>query len=188
VGANRFRRVFGLQSTWFDVGELSLTASRPQVVFGSKLELLARTRHAGTAKLQRRAGAGPWKTLKTVYTGARVDVEPQGRTLYRLSAGKVAGPVVSVRVAPQLRVTPAATTLLSGTVAPRSSGAITVWRRMGAGWRVVARPQLDASGVFRAPVRLHPGGYRITLAADGRFAAATANVRVTHRLLASLQH
>jgi SpoIID/LytB domain protein len=188
VGASRFRRVFGLESTWFDVGELSLTASRQQIVFGSKLELLARTRHAGTAKLQRRVGAGPWKTLKTVYTGARVEVEPRGRTLYRLSAGNVKGPVVSVGVAPQLRVTPAATTLLSGSVAPRSSGAIVVWRRVAGDWHVVARPRLDSTGVFRAPVRLHPGGYRITVAADGRFAAATANVQVTHRLLASLQH
>jgi stage II sporulation protein D len=188
IGANRFRRVFGLQSTWFDVGELSLTASRPQVVFGGKLELLARTQHAGTAKLQRRVGAGLWKTLKMVYTGARVDVEPQGRTLYRLSTGNVVGPVVPVDVAPQLRVTPAATTLLSGTVAPRTSGAIVVWRRVGRDWRVVARPQLDPTGIFRAPVRLHPGGYRITVAADARFASATAKVRVTQRLLASLQH
>jgi hypothetical protein len=93
-----------------------------------------------------------------------------------------------VDVAPQLRVTPAATTLLSGTVAPRTSGAIVVWRRVGRDWRVVARPQLDPTGIFRAPVRLHPGGYRITVAADARFASATAKVRVTQRLLASLQH
>jgi hypothetical protein len=115
-------------------------------------------------------------------------MEPRGRTLYRLSAGSVTGPVVSVGVAPKLRVTPAATTLLAGTVAPRSGGAIVVWRRVGRGWRVVARPRLDPTGVFRAPVRLHPGGYRITVAADSRFASATANVRVTQRLLASLQH
>jgi hypothetical protein len=186
IDANRFRRVFGLRSTWFQVGELSLEASRPQVVFGAKLELLARTRHAGTAKLQRRVGAGSWKTLKTVYTGARVHVEPRARTLYRLSVGAVRGPVVTVRVAPRLRVVPATTTLLSGTIAPRSNGPIVVWRHVAAGWRIVARPQLDAHGVFRAPVLLHPGGYRVTVAGDGRFAAATASVRVTHRLLASL--
>jgi SpoIID/LytB domain protein len=188
IDANRFRRAFGLQSTWFDVGELSLTSSRPQVVFGGKLELLARTEHAGVAKLQRRVGAGSWKTLKTVYTGARVEVEPQGRTLYRLSSGTVTGPVVSVDVAPQLRVVPAATALLSGTVTPRSRGAVEVWRRVGGGWRIVAHPQVDPSGTFRAPVRLHPGAYRITVEGDERFAAATAHVQVTERLLASLQH
>jgi stage II sporulation protein D len=187
VDANRFRRLFGLESTWFDVGELSLTASRGQVVFGRKLELLARTRHTGPTKLQRRVG-GSWKTVKTVYTGVRVDVQPRGRTLYRLSLGKVRGPVVTVEVAPRLRVAPTTTTLLSGTVAPRSRGTIMVWRQVAGGWRVVARPRLDAGGAFRAPVRLHAGGYRITVSADARFAAATTNVRVTHRLLASLQH
>jgi hypothetical protein len=95
---------------------------------------------------------------------------------------------VSVGVVPQLEVTPAATTLLSGTVAPRTSGAIVVWRHLSGGWRVVARPHLDPTGVFHAPLRLHPGGYRITVAADRRFAAATVSVHVTPRLLASLQH
>jgi stage II sporulation protein D len=186
IDASRFRRVLGLQSTWFEVGELSLAASRSRVVFGAKLELLARTRHAGTARLQRRVGAGKWKTLKTVHTGARVGVEPRARTLYRLTAGGVRGPVVTVAVAPRLQVTPASAALLSGTVAPRSNGGIVVRRRVAGGWRVVARPRLDADGVFRAPLRLHPGGYRITVAADGRFAAATASVQVTRRLLASL--
>jgi stage II sporulation protein D len=188
IDADRFRRLLGLQSTWFDVGQLSLTASQARVVFGGDLQLLARTRHAGTARLQRRVGAGAWTTLKTVYTGARVTVEPRGRTLYRLSAGGVDGPVVGVDVAPMLRVAPASPTLLSGTVSPRSNGPVLVWRRVAAGWRVVARPQVDAHGVFRAPLRLHPGGYRVTATGDRRFAAATASVHVTQRLLASLHH
>jgi stage II sporulation protein D len=186
VDGTRFRRLFGLQSTWFDVGELSLTASRARIVFGGDLELLARTQHAGTARLQRRVGAGPWKTLKTVYTGARVTVEPRGRTLYRLSAGGVTGPVVSVGVAPRLQVEPSTATLLSGSVSPRSNGPIVVWRRGPTGWRVVARPRLDAQGTFRAPLRLHAGGYRITVASDGRFSAASASVEMTPRLLSSL--
>jgi SpoIID/LytB domain protein len=187
IDGDRVRQALGLQSTWFDVGELTLDSSRARVVFGGTLQLLARTRHAGTAKLQRRVGAGPWRTLKTVYTGARVDLQPRGRTLYRLSADGVKGPVVSVDVAPQLEVTPAAETMLAGTVAPRSHGAITVWREIAGAWRIVARPHLDANGTFRAPVRLHPGGYRITVGADARFAEATTKIRVTQRLLASLR-
>jgi hypothetical protein len=156
------------------------------VTFGRGLELLARTRRAGTARLQRRVGAGPWRTVKTVYTGARVGVQPRGRTLYRLSAAGVTGPVVAVDVAPRLSVVPVTATLLAGTVAPRSKGSVVISRRVAGSWRVVARPRVDARGVFRAPVRLHPGGYRITVAADARFAAASASVQVTHRLLASL--
>jgi hypothetical protein len=124
--------------------------------------------------------------LKTVYTGARVTVEPRGRTLYRLSAGGVTGPVVSVGVAPRLQVEPSTATLLSGSVSPRSNGPIVVWRRGPTGWRVVARPRLDAQGTFRAPLRLHAGGYRITVASDGRFSAASASVEMTPRLLSSL--
>lgn len=187
IEASRFRRVFGLESTWFDVGELSLSASRPQVVYGGKLELLARTRRAGTALLQRRVGAGPWRTLARVDTGGRVSVEPRAHTLYRLTGAGVRGPVVAVAVAPRLSVTPAAATLLRGTVAPRSGGAITVLRRVGSSWQVVARPRVGANGSFSAPVRLRPGGYRVTVAGDGRLAPTARTVRVTHRLLASLR-
>jgi hypothetical protein len=115
-----------------------------------------------------------------------VTVEPRGRTLYRLSAGGVTGPVVGVGVAPRLEVTPATASLLAGSVSPRSSGSVVVWRRVATGWRVVARPRLDAHGTFRAPVRLHPGGYRITVDSDRRFAAASTSVQMTPRLLASL--
>jgi hypothetical protein len=52
----------------------------------------------------------------------------------------------------------------------------------------VAHPQIDAQGTFRAPLRLHPGGYRITVGETSRFASATATVHVTPRLLASLSH
>jgi hypothetical protein len=53
---------------------------------------------------------------------------------------------------------------------------------------VVAHPQIDPTGRFSAPLRLRPGGYRITVAGDGRYAAATTRVRVTPRLLALLSH
>jgi stage II sporulation protein D len=70
--------------------------------------------------------------------------------------------------------------------APLSRGVVTVWRESHGGWTVVARPQTDPSGRFSVPLRLRPGGYRITVAGDGRYAAATAGVRVTRRLLALL--
>jgi hypothetical protein len=115
-----------------------------------------------------------------------VVVEPQGATLYRLVAGAVAGPVVAVSVSPQLHATPIASNVLSGTVQPRSGGAITVERRVGAGWQVVAHPRLDSHGVFHAPLRLKAGAYRVSVAADTRYASAATQVDVTTRLLASL--
>lgn len=58
----------------------------------------------------------------------------------------------------------------------------------GRGWRIVAHARVDARGVFRTPVRLHAGGYRVTVDADGRYAATERRVRVTTRLPASPAH
>jgi hypothetical protein len=180
------RKELGLASTVFTLGSMSLVAAQPEVTWGGKLKLVAHTFDVGRAVLQRRAGAGEWKTLRTVRGDARVVVEPQGATLYRLSADGVSGPVVGVAVSPQLHATPIASTVLSGTVQPRSSGAITVERHVGTGWRVVAHPRLDPHGVFHAPLRLKPGAYRVSVAGDARFASAVTQVHVTTRLLASL--
>jgi stage II sporulation protein D len=188
IGGNTFRSELGLASTWFQVGSLSLTHERRQIVYGGKVGLDVRAGGLGRARLQRRVGAGAWKTLKLVGGPEHVTVEPQGQTLYRLSAGGVTGPVVSVAVAPRLRVTAAGAQLLTGAVAPLSRGSVTVWRRTSAGWKVVAHPQIDPTGRFSAPLRLRTGSYRIAVAADGRFAAATTSVHVTARLLASLSH
>jgi stage II sporulation protein D len=188
IDGNAFRSELGLASTWFQVGDLSLTGDRRQIVSGAKLGLDVRADGLGRARLQRRIGAGAWKTLKLVDGAGHVTVEPQGQTFYRLSAGAVTGPVVGVAVAPRLRVTAAGTQLLTGAVTPLSRGAVTVWLKAAGGWKVVAHPRLDPTGRFSSPLHLRPGGYRITVAGDGRYAAATAHVHVTARLLSSLSH
>jgi hypothetical protein len=95
---------------------------------------------------------------------------------------------VSVDVAPRLSVTPAGADELAGTIEPASDGAVTVLRRVGGTWRLVARPRLGRDGTFRTPLRLHRGDYSVRVADDGRYASASANVHVTSRLLASLGH
>jgi stage II sporulation protein D len=186
IDADVFRSKLGLASTVFTLGSMSLAPTRPQVTWGGKVKLVAHTFDVGRVQLQRRAGAGAWKTLRSVRGDASVVVEPQGATLYRLTGAGVSGPVVGVSVAPQLHATPIASTVLSGTVQPRSSGAITVERHVGAGWQVVAHPRLDSHGVFHAPLRLKPGAYRVSVAGDARYAATATQVHVTTRLLASL--
>jgi len=182
------RRLLGLRSTWFSLGELSLSGTADTVVYGRKTALVAAAQGVGTALLQRRRGSGDWVTLRHVRGGERVTVEPTAYTIYRLAAGAVRGPEVGVSVAPRVRVRPETQTLLAGEVLPRTSGAVTVWRYDAGGWRVVARPRLDPHGVFRTPVRLRAGGYRITVDSDARYAAVTRTVHVTIRLLASLHH
>jgi stage II sporulation protein D len=181
------RTALGLSSTWFTIGELSLVPSSPEVTYGSKVQLAAHAAGLGRAKLERRVGDGVWTTLKAVDGRTSLTDQPRAEAQYRLSAPGVAGPVVSVAVAPQVHVVPAQTSLLTGTVQPRTHGEITVSRQVAGGWRVVAYPQLDANGNFHAPLRLRPDVYRVQVAADGRFAAATATVRITRTLLASLQ-
>jgi stage II sporulation protein D len=185
VAGDRFRRLLGLRSTWFGVGELAISSSRATVRYGRTLRLSARTHGLGAALLQRRTGAGRWQTILRVRSGARVAVQPEGRTLYRLSVDGIRGPEVAVGVAPRVRVQPLARTLLGGTVLPRTSGEVAVWRRVAGSWRLVARPRLDPHGVFRAPVRLRPGAYRVTIGADARLAATETRLRVTKRLLAT---
>jgi stage II sporulation protein D len=187
IDANTFRSTLGLASTWFRLGELSLTDNRDQIVYGGKLNLAARAAGVAHARLQRRVGAGAWKTLKLVHGSEQVSVEPQGETLYRLSAGDVTGPVVAVSVSPRLRVTPAGTELLTGAVEPVSRGLVTVSRRVSSGWKIVAHPEVDPHGRFSAPLRLRQGAYRITIAGDGRYAATSTGLRVTARLLSSLR-
>jgi SpoIID/LytB domain protein len=186
IDANTFRRDLGLSSTWFDVGQLTLDASRSGIVYGGDVQLSLRAEGVGRAKLQRRIGAGRWKTLASVMGSRTVTVEPRADTLYRLSAGTVTGPVVAVGVAPQLEITPAGTHELTGGVEPVVRSAVTVQRRVGVAWKVVAHPQVDAKGRFSTPLRLRPGDYRVTVAADGRYASATRSLRVTPRLLATL--
>ena len=186
IDATTFRRKLGLQSTWFDLGRVSLSASADRVRFGRKIQLAADVEGLGRARLERRIGAGRWKPLATVGGKSRVTVEPRAHTLYRLDVGGgIAGPQVAVDVAPQLDVTPAGADVLAGAVEPMTRGEISVWRHVAGGWKLVAHPHLDAHGTFHAPLKLHAGDYRVEVADDGRYSSATANVHVTSRLLAS---
>jgi stage II sporulation protein D len=186
IDANTFRRDLGLSSTWFEIGDLSLTAGRGRIVYGTKVGLGTRADGVRGAVLQRRIGAGTWRTLAHVNGARRVTVEPQGQTLYRLSAEGIVGPVVAVAVAPTLHLVPARRDLLTGEVEPVSRGTVTVWRKISSGWKVVAHPQVDPQGQFSAPLRLRPGDYRVEVAGSNRFAAADARLDVTPRLLAPL--
>jgi SpoIID/LytB domain protein len=187
LSGQRVMRLLHLRSTWFSVGELSLSGAQSTVAYGRRVALVASAQGVGTAMLQQLTGSG-WKTVRSVRTGSRAWLAPRGYTIYRLTVGDVRGPEVGVAVSPTVRARLESRRLLSGQVLPRPSGRVTVSRFVGGGWRIVARPRLDARGVFHTPLRLRPGGYRIDVGAGGRLASGTRTLRVTPRLLASLRH
>ena len=183
----RVERALHLQSTWFSIGELELSASSERVLYGSRVNIVARAANVKGALLQQQSGTGAWRTLRQVEHPARLRVQPRANTTFRLLLPGTSGTSVSVEVAPRLQVAPLGPRLLGGEVLPRPDGPVEVWRRERGRWRVVARPILDSRGKFRTPLLLRPVDYRITVAADGTLAGAQTRLHVTRRLLQSLR-
>jgi SpoIID/LytB domain protein len=177
-----------LRSTWFSIGELRLWASRTRVVSGRGVAVAARAVDAKGAILQRRIAEGRWSTVARLRRGpTTLRLVPRANTTFRLRLPGMRGTSVRVGVAPRLRVSVLGPRLLAGRVLPRSSAPVRVWRLDRGRWKVVSRPRVDAHGEFRASLRLHPGGYRVTVGADARLTSTRTRVRVTRRLLASLR-
>jgi len=178
----RVEACLGLASTWFRVGELTLSAGDGRVVFGNEVVLRGRAIGLGRSELQARSPAGRWHRLRSLRPGPfSVRVRPGATTLYRVaSRGAAVAPVV-VRVAPRLRVEADGRRLV-GLVRPHVAAGVAVARRTPRGWRVVAHPLLDRRGRFSLPLR--PGGYRITVATNSRFASATTHAMLGPRLIA----
>ena len=184
----RVAQALHLLSTWFSIGELELSASTSRVLYGGRVTLAARAANLeGGALLQQRSAGGAWRTIRHVDGPTQVRVEPRANTAFRLLPSGAAGTSVSVAVVPRVRVEPLGPRLLGGKVLPRPDAPVEVWRRERGQWRVVARPILDAHGSFRTPLPLRPVDYRITVAADGRLAAAQTRLHVTRRLLQTLR-
>lgn len=176
-----------LRSTWFNLAELSLTDARSAVIYGRSVGLNARVVGAREAAVQELSGSR-WVTLRHVGANGEVVVRPRAYTIYRLSEDGVRGPEVGIAVAPVIRARPESRMLLAGSVLPRPSGGVTLSRFVAGGWRIAARPRLNAHGDFRTPVRIMAGGYRIDVAGDTRLAPTSRIFHITARVLASLRH
>jgi stage II sporulation protein D len=182
----RVAQALHLLSTWFSIGALELSASSTRVVYGGRVSVVAHAANVQGAVLQQRSGAGAWRTVRQVARPAKLRLQPLANTAFRLMLPGTSGTSLSVDVAPRVRVQPLGPRLLGGKVLPRPDAAVEVWRRERGRWRVVARPILDAHGAFRTPLPLRPVDYRITVAADGRLAAARTWLHVTRRMLLGL--
>jgi stage II sporulation protein D len=187
VAAKRIEDALHLRSTWFSIGRLGLSASGTRLLYGSHVTLDAQVSEVDGVTLQQRLGSGPWRSVEGVRDDTHLTLVPKGTTSYRLSAPGVAAPALAVSVAPRIWAKPLAPQLLEGRIQPRPAGAVTVSRYESGGWRIVAHPRVDALGVFRSPLRLRPGTYRVEVAADGRLAGNQSTLNVSKRLLATLR-
>jgi hypothetical protein len=185
----RIEQALHLRSTWFSIGDLSLSTTSTRVLYGSSVRVVARAANVDGALLQLRVADGAWHTVRQLREGgASLSLELRRCTAFRVAVPGTSGTSVSVAVAPRLYVHALGPQLLGGQVLPRPDAPVEVWRRERGQWHVVAHPILDARGTFRTPLPLRPVDYRVTVAADGRLASTQVWLHVTRRLLLSLQH
>jgi stage II sporulation protein D len=178
-------QTLGLRSTWFSIGELSLSASTPRVLYGRRVRIVAQALETTPAVLEEEKPNGVWRTLHHVHGRSVFSVTPHASTAFRLRIAGASSAGVNVAVRPQLRVAPLGPHMLGGEVVPRAAGPVEVWRRERGVWRVVSRPHVLRSGEFRSLLHLRPAVYRIT-AGDGAFAPALRRLVITRRMLSSL--
>jgi stage II sporulation protein D len=173
------RQRLGVQSTWFTVGVLSLSAPSTMVVYGSRAQLAGVARGVSDAMLQQLAGTA-WKDVGTVKpaTGGTVSltIKPTVTTRYRLASGKVSAPSVRVPVAPLVRFyAPRSPAQLTGYVRPLSLAGVRVLiqRQQGPGWVTAAETTVGPDGGFLAKLQLTDGVYRARVGSGHGYVAGT---------------
>jgi stage II sporulation protein D len=173
------RQRLGVQSTWFTVGVLSLSAPAATVVYGSRAQLTGIARGLDGATLQQLDGKD-WKSVGTVKSdkdgGVTFSIKPPVTTRYRLATGKVSAPSVRVPVASLVRFdAPRSPAQLSGYVRPLSlvGARVLIQRQQGPGWVTAGQATVAADGSFLAKLQLTDGVYRARVGSGHGYVAGT---------------
>jgi stage II sporulation protein D len=182
------RQRLGMQSTWFTVGVLSLSAPSTTVVYGSRAQLTGIARGLSNAVLQQLDGTA-WKDIGAVKPaqdgGVTISIKPTVTTRYRIATGKVSAPAVRVPVAPLVRFyTPRTPDQLSGYVRPLSlAGArVLIQRQQGSGWATATQATVAANGTFLGKLQLTDGVYRARVGSGrGYVAGMTPLLQVSNQ-------
>ena len=155
VSGATLRTAAGLRSTWITaLGSLSLSRPGGPVTYGRALAITGTTSGIKGAVLSQKID-GFWQQLP----GLSAKPKLLASTSFRLSAGKLSGPVLAVPVAPLVRLGASAGGL-SGTVKPLAVGAVVELQRLSGGiWATTLSVSPDEAGRFSAPVS-EPGTYR----------------------------
>ncbi|MDQ3066778.1 MAG: SpoIID/LytB domain-containing protein, partial [Actinomycetota bacterium] len=170
VGATKltgstFRSASGIRSTWItQLAALSLTRPGAPAVYSKPVTITAKATGVKGAVLSQRI-AGVWTPLPAL------TVKPKllAPTSFRVTAGKLAGPVLAVPVAP-LVTARAEPQTIRGAVKPFDPG-VTVELQLESerGWFTMARTTTGAEGEY-AIALTEPGTYRVRVAPAQGFA------------------
>jgi SpoIID/LytB domain protein len=168
ISGAELRRAGGLRSTWItQLATLSLTRPGGAVVYGKAIVVTGKALGVKGATLQQRA-AGVWKPIGG--PGLKARVKPLAPTSVRIVAGKLAGPILKVPVAPLVSARAAGGTV-AGRVAPHPPGTrVELQQDTERGWWTQVVTSTGPAGEFAFNPAVEPGTYRVRVAPLGGFA------------------
>ena len=159
----------GLRSTWVtQLATLSLTRPGGAARYGRAITITGKAQGVKGAVLQQRVD-GAWKPVGGA--ALKATVKPVEPASFRIAAGKLAGPVLKVPVAPAVTVRPNGALTVSGTVKPTELYFDVEVQRLADGiWTTEATAGTDVPGAYTATVP-RPGLYRVRVLPRNGFAA-----------------
>ena len=148
---------------------LALTRPGGSVVYGKPVALTGKAQGIKGPELQQRVD-GVWRTVAKPGATFTYRARLTAPGTFRLTVGKVAGPVLKVPIAPLVHAA-RAPGAITGSVRPAAPGApVELQRLEGDAWLPVAEGLLDEKSAFRIELALLPGGYRARVAPAAGFA------------------
>ena len=167
ISGASLRLAGGLRSTWVtQLVTLSLTRPGGAVPYGKAVTLTGKAKGVQGAALQQRVD-GAWKQIAGPALKAKVKLlQPAS---FRITAGKLAGSVLKVPVAPRVTAR-AAAQAVSGTVVPLDPGAtVELQQDSERGWFTTVQTTTGAEGDY-VLTATEPGTYRVRVAPAQGFA------------------
>jgi stage II sporulation protein D len=159
----------GLRSTWVtQLVTLSLTRPGGPALYGRAITISGKAQGVKGAMLQQRVD-GVWTPVGGPALKAKVKLLAPGS--FRIVAGKLAGPVLKVPVAPVVTARADAALTVSGTVKPLAPGTtVELQQDTERGWWTQVVAHTGPAGEFSFNPEVPPGTYRVRVPPTAGFA------------------
>jgi stage II sporulation protein D len=170
VNGTALRSAGGIRSTWItSLASLSLTRPGGPAVYGKAVVLAAKAANVKGAVIERRVGT-LWQPASRPGVAPRATAKLLEPSTFRVTAGKLVGPVLKVPVAPVVTARASGGLTVTGTVRPLDPGA-TVELQVDSerGWFTTATTTTGPGGSFTLALP-EPGRYRARVAPVQGFA------------------